>query len=300
MRIATIDMFQQGTASILNQQTLLSQTQQQLATGQQLLSPSDNPAAAAQVQSLDVSISQTNQYQTNADAATASLNVENSALTSVVNGLQSARDLAVQGLNGTQSAQARQGIATQVQQILDQVVSVANTQDVNGKYIFAGYSSGSAPVSATGTTYTYTGDSGQRLAQIGPSRQVAVGDSGSAVFMNVPASGGGKQSVFKTLSDLIAGLQANNPSQSSLTNLDNALNNVLTVQTEIGSRLNAISDQKNLNTNFLTQVTTNRSQLADVNVAQASIQLNQQLLALQAAQQSFAKIQGLSLFNYLR
>lgn len=300
MRIATSQMFQQSLASILDQQTLLAKTQQQLSTGQKLLSPADDPSAAAQVQNLDVAVSQTNQYQRNADAATARLNVENSALTSVVNGLQRARDLAVQGLNGTQSAQARQGIAAEVQQILDQVASVANTQDANGEYLFAGYNSANPPVNAAGTTYAYSGDSGQRLLQIGPSRQVAVGDPGSAVFMNIPASGGGKQSIFKTLSDLVTSLQANSPSPTSLTNLDNALNNVLTVQTEIGSRLNAISDQKSLNDNFLTQVTTNRSQLADVNVAQAAVQLNQQLLALQAAQQSFARIQGLSLFNFLR
>ncbi len=299
MRVATDQFYQQSLASILNDQARLSHTQQQLASGQKLLAPSDDPAAAAQIQGLDTAIAATDQFQRNADAATAQLNVENGALTSVVNGLQRAHDLAVQGLNGTQSAQTRQGIATEVQQILDQLVSVANTQDANGQYLFAGFQSGSPPVAATGNTYTYSGDAGQQFIQVGPSRQVAVGDPGSAVFMSVPAAGGGTQSVFKTLSDLVAGLKADNPSSSSLTNLSNALQNVLTVQTRVGARLNAISDQKALNGNFLIQVQQNRSQLSSLNIAQAATQLNRQLVALQAAQQSFAKIQGLSLFNFL-
>ena len=300
MRVATDQLYQQSLAGILNDQAQLSRTQQRLSSGQRLLAPADDPAAAAQIQGLDTAIAATNQFQRNADAATAQLNVENGALTSVVNGLQRAHDLAVQGLNGTQSAQARQGIAAEVQQILDQLASVANTQDANGQYLFAGLQSGAAPLVQTGNTYTYSGDSGRRFLQIGPGRQVAVEDPGSAVFMNVPAAGGGTQSVFKTLSDLVAGLQANNPSPSSLTNLGNALQNVLTVQTRVGARLNAISDQKTLNGNFLLQVKQNRSQLSTLDVAQAATQLNQQLVALQAAQQSFARIQGLSLFNYLR
>ncbi|GBE48703.1 flagellar hook-associated protein 3 [bacterium BMS3Bbin12] len=300
MRVATDQLYQQSLAGILNDQAQLSRTQQRLSSGQRLLAPADDPAAAAQIQGLDTAIAATNQFQRNADAATAQLNVENGALTSVVNGLQRAHDLAVQGLNGTQSAQARQGIAAEAQQILDQLVSVANTRGASGQYLFAGFQSDSPPVAATGNTYTYAGDVGRRFLQIGSGRQVAVGDPGSAVFMNIPASGGGSQSVFKTLSDLITGLKANSPSPSSLTNLSNALQNVLTVQTRVGARLNAISDQKTLNGNFLLQVQQNRSQLSSLNIAQAATQLNQQLVALQAAQQSFAKIQGLSLFNYLR
>lgn len=300
MRIATDQFYQQSLASILNDQAQLSRVQQQLSSGQKLLAPADDPAAAAQIQNLDAAISATQQFQRNADAASAQLNLENGALTTVVNGLQRAHELAVQGLNGTQSAQSRQGIAAEVQQILDQLVSVANTQDANGQYLFAGLQSGTTPVSQSGNTYTYGGDSGQRFLQIGPSRQVAVQDPGSTVFMNVPAAGGGVQSVFKTLSDLVAGLKANSPSASSLTNLNNALQNVLTVQTQVGARLNAISDQKTLNGNLLVQVQQNRSQLSSLDIAQAAAQLNQQLVALQAAQQSFARIQGLSLFNFLR
>ncbi len=300
MRISTSLMQQLGVNSLLDQQSQLSKTQQQLASGKNILTPSDNPSGAAQVLTLNNSVDAYNQYQTNGDAATTSLTLESNTLNSVVNTLQRAHELAVQGLNGTQSAQSRQGIATEVQQLRDQLVSLANTKDPNGQYIFAGFKGNTAPVSASGGNFSYNGDNGQRTVQIGPNRQVLTGDSGAKVFMDIPASGGGMQNVFKTLTDLVNGLNANNPSQSSLDNIQSALKNVLTVQTEVGSRLNAISNQKNFNDNVLLQTKQSRSQIQDLNFAQAVSKYQQQLVALQAAQASYSKIQNLSLFNYLR
>lgn len=300
MRVSTSLMQQLGISSLLNEQSQLSKTQQQLASGKAILTPADNPSGAAQVLTLGNSVDAYNQYQSNADSASTSLTLESNTLNAVVNTLQRAHDLAVQGLNGTQSAQARQGIATEVQQLRDQLLSLANTQDPSGQYIFGGYRSDSTPVTSAGGSYSYNGDNGQRTVQIGPDRQVLTGDPGSKVFMDVPATGGGTQDVFKTLTDLVNGLNANNPSQSSLDNIQNALKNVLTVQTEVGSRLNAISNQKSFNDNILLQTKQSRSQLQDLNFAQAVSKYQQQLVALQAAQASYAKIQNLSLFNYLR
>lgn len=300
MRISTSLMQQLGVNSLLDQQSQLSKTQQQLASGKSILTPSDNPSGAAQVLALSNSVDAYNQYQTNADAANTSLTLESNTLDSVVSVLQRAHDLAVQGLNGTQSAQSRQGIATELQQLHDQLVSLANTQDSSGQYIFSGYKSDTAPVTTAGGVATYHGDGGQRSVKIAPNRQVVTNDSASKIFMNIPASGGGTQDVFKTLSDLVNGLNANNPSPSSLTDIQNALKNTLQVQTEVGSRLNAVSGQKNFNDNVLLQTKQSRSQIQDLNFAQAVATYQQQLVALQAAQASYAKIQNLSLFNYLR
>lgn len=299
MRVTTQLINDNAVSAMLDQQSKLANTQQQLATGQRMLSPADDPPAAAQVVGLKDAVSTINQYQSNANAATTQLTLENNTLTSVVNSLQQANDLAVQGLNGTQSASARQGIATQLQQILDQVVSLSNTQDSEGQYVFGGYQTGAPPVNQTGGNYTYGGDAGQRYVTIGPNQQVAVNDPGSAVFMNVPAAGGGTQSVFKTLADLVAGLQSNAPSQSSLNNIRAALSQVLTVQTQVGARLNIVSSQQTNNSNNLLQTQQALSQVSDVDFVSAVSQYNQQLMSLQAAEQSFAKLQQLSLFNYL-
>lgn len=300
MQISTPELYQIGLNGMLDQQTAMAQTQQELATGKQIVVPADNPTGAAQVVGLNQSIAQTTQYQTNGDAATASLKQEDGALTSVVNLLQNANTLAIQAMNGTQNAQTRQGIAQQVQQDLQQLQSLANTRDSNGQYIFAGSLSGQQPfVDQGGGVVGYVGDQAQRFIQIGASRQVAVRDSGYSVFMNVPASAGGTQSIFKTLSDFVSSLQSNSPSASSITDIQNALQHVLQVQAAVGSRQNAVTSQQSLNSNVLLATQGNLSQIQDLNYASAISQYNQQLTALQAAQKSFATIQGLSLFNYI-
>lgn len=299
MRISTAQLFQQGVNAILDQQTSAAKTQQQLSTGKRILSPADDPSGASQALRLDKSISQTNQFQSNSDYASQQLTLESNTLNSVVNLLQRAHTLAVQANNGTQSAQSRQGIAQEVQQSLQQLQALANTKDTNGQYIFGGYKSGQQPFTSSGGTVTYNGDQGQRFVQIGQSRQVAVSDAGSSVFMGVPTSTGGSQSIFKTLQDFVTSLQSNSPSATSITDINNALKHVLSVQTDIGSRQNAVSDQQTLSSSSLLAVKQNLSQIQDLNYTQAISQFQQQLTALQAAQQSFGKIQGLSLFNYL-
>jgi flagellar hook-associated protein 3 FlgL len=71
------------------------------------------------------------------------------------------------------------------------------------------------------------------------------------------------------------------------------------VRSRVGARLNAIYDQRNLNDSNLLQFQQAKSSVEDVDFAKAVSDLQQHLTGLQAAQQSYVKIQGLSLFNYL-
>lgn len=300
MRISTAQLFQQGLNGILDQQSAAAKTQEQLASGKSFLSPADNPAGASAAMGLQTSISQTNQFQTNANYANQQLTVESSALNSVVGLLQQVHTLAVQAVNGTQNAQTRQSIAQQVQQDLQQLQSIANTKDTNGQYIFAGYQTGAQPFTTTTTgSVAYNGDQGQRLVQVGPSNKVAVSDSGYSVFMNVASSSGGTQSVFQTLQTFVTNLQSNTPSSTSISDINSALQHVLLVQTQIGARQNQISSQQTLSSSSVLAQKQNLSQIQDLNYAQAVTQYQQQVTALQAAEQSFSKIEGLSLFNYL-
>lgn len=182
MRISTDLMQQLGVNAILDQQTQLSKTQQQLATGLRIVTPADDPAGASRVLSLTQVSNITNQYQSNITAARNSLTLENSALSSVVDLLQRANELALQGNSGTVNNQGRASIAQEVTQLLDQAKGLANTKDSNGAYIFSGYKSGTQPYSQSGSSYIYNGDSGQRKVQISDGRQIAVSDSGYDVF----------------------------------------------------------------------------------------------------------------------
>lgn len=300
MRISTNQIFQQGVISMLNKQAELAKTQQQLSTGDRILSPSDDPAAATRILELNQAIDTNNQYQRNADFADARLGLEETVLTSMTDQLQRVRELAIQANNDTMTAEDRDSIAVEVEQVLDSLMQLANTQDSNGEYIFAGFQTGTEPFSHDGMgNFIYSGDQGQRLVQIGSTRQVAIGDSGSQVFMKVDDGAGGTASVFDAVYEFMADLRADNPSSTTLTRMDSAMGEISSVRSSVGSRMNAIENQRSMNDSFNLLLQENRSALADLDYAEAISRMEQQTLALQASQQVYAKVGGLSLFNYL-
>ena len=300
MRISTSQIFQQGINTILDQQTMLAKTQQQLATGKNIVTPSDDPSAATRVLELNQAIDTTTQYQRNSDFAEMRLELEETALVGVGDLLQRVRELAVQANNDTLSAGDRLAIAAEVRTSLEGLLQLSNSRDANGDYLFSGFQENVKPFSDDGAgNFSYAGDQGQRALQIGPSRHVTTGDTGSDVFLKVDDGAGSVSSMFNVVYDFIVDLEANNPSTSTLTRLDSALDEVLTTRASIGARLNTIDNQRNINDSFNLILQQNRSTLEDLDYAEAISRFERQMLVLQASQQSFVKIEGLSLFNYI-
>ena len=300
MRLSTSQIYHQSVTSMLSQQTELAKTQQQLATGDKLLSPSDDPDAATRILDLNQIIDTTEQYQRNADFANTRLALEETVLTDIGELLQRARELSVQANNGSLSAGDRESIAFEVRANIDSLIQLANSQDASGEFLFSGFQAETRPFADNGLgNFSYDGDQGQRSLQIGARRNVTVGDSGVEVFMKVDDGAGGVDSMFSMLYDFSTDLDANTPSGTTLTRLDSALDNILNTRASIGARLNTVENQKNANESFSVLLQENRSNLEDLDYAEAVSRFEQQLLALQASQQTFVKIQGLSLFNYL-
>lgn len=300
MRISTAQIFRQSVDAMLDKQRELSQTELQVASGKRILNPSDDPSAAVRILDLKETQQRLLQFQRNADAATAKLDQEETSLQGMENLLQRVRELAVQGNNDPLGAEGRSAIAAEIRQHIDSFLQLANTQDANGEYVFAGFQSQTTPFSHDGVgNFSYHGDSGQRMLKIGDNREVAVGDPGS-IFMDFAASGGGTTNVGEVLYELATNLEAGNGDPDALSDIDTALGSLLNLRAKVGARMNAIDDQKDANDSFDLAVTTVRSSLEDLDYAEAISRFNQQLTALQAAQQSFVKIQDMSLFNFLR
>ncbi len=168
----------------------LSKTQAQLSTGITLQSAADNPVGMTQVNQLNTELSASKQYVANGTLASTNLQLEAQALTSATNILQSVSSLVVQGNNAALSPSQRQDIATQMQQQLQQLIAAANSQDSQGNYLFAGEASTTQPFTQNGNSVSYAGASGVNQVQISPEQSISAGDTGSAVFMNLPAGNG--------------------------------------------------------------------------------------------------------------
>lgn len=191
MRLSTSWMYQQSLSTMLNQQSALAATQNQVSTGKRINVASDDPVGAGKVISLGHILAANAQYTSNIDSANTRLSTEQTALTAVTNLLDSARSMAVQGINGSLSGSDRTGMATQLSQLRDQLIQLANTNDSNGNALFAGTSSTTTPfVKGPNGAVSYAGNDARLMASVGSGLQICTGDAGSALFMNVPGGNG--------------------------------------------------------------------------------------------------------------
>lgn len=190
MRIATSQLYSSTVQTMEDQQAQLLQIEQQVSSGTSLTTPGDDPVAAAQAVKLSATSATLTQYASNQNVALSSLQLEDNTLSSVTTTLQSVSSLLTQAGDGSLNDQDRTALAQQLQGQRNQLLSLANTTNTTGQYLFAGYQASTPPFSnQSGGGVQYAGDEGQLLAQVSSSRQISMSDTGTAVFMSVQAVG---------------------------------------------------------------------------------------------------------------
>ncbi|MFZ4478406.1 MAG: flagellar hook-associated protein FlgL [Rhodoferax sp.] len=403
MRISTATFYEKSQAAMSGQQDNLLRVQQQMGSMTKILTPSDDPISATRALGVSQAIALNAQYAATRAQAIQTLSLEENTLQSVTSILQDARALVVQAGNGTLADADRSSIATALQSNLDQLQGLANTDDGNGQFLFAGFKSATAPfVKQADGSMMYAGDQGTRMMQVDVARQMAATDDGRSVFQSVqggagyinssgaantgtgmfgsnavvdatdpnfgkdftisfPVAGsyqvdtvppgavlsagaytegsairfGGVQisisgapaagdsfnvttaknagtDIFTAISDAIAALRkpldtgssANraqflNALSTANRKINNTHDNVLTIRSSIGSRLQELDALNTTGSNRTLFDQSHLSDLQDLDYADAISELYQRQTALQATQQAFVKIQKLSLFNFL-
>jgi flagellar hook-associated protein 3 FlgL len=186
MRISSNTIFEAGIRPIQQQQVDLLKTQQQLATGRRILTPADDPVASARVLEVSQSVSLNEQYATNRKTAISTLSQEESSLGSLTSLIQDVQTVAVNGGNPALSDANRVSLATELRGRYQELLGLANSNDGNGQYLFAGYQGATKPFTETSPgSVAYNGDQGQRLIQTSASRQIAVSDAGLDIFQRI-------------------------------------------------------------------------------------------------------------------
>lgn len=182
MRISTNTIFKAGTTRMSELESSLLKTQQQLALSKRVVKPSDDPVAAAQILELTQSQAVNSQFSVNRQNAKSALGMEENALQSITTLLQNVKTLTVNAGNGVLDSTQLNYIATELSGYQDELISLANSRDASGSYIFSGFQTTTQPFVKTPSGATYIGDQGARMLQIGPNRQISLSDAGSAVF----------------------------------------------------------------------------------------------------------------------
>lgn len=437
MRISSVTMFEQSTASMNRQQNDFLEISKQLASGRRVVNPSDDPQASTRAVRVDQSMAVTQQYTEARVSARNSLSQSESILNSISDGIARSKTLVVQAANGTLSNADRQSVASELRGVYESLLGQANATDGNGRYLFGGYQDDAPPFVKEEGSVTYKGSEQSRSEQVDASRLMQVAETGSSIFQSVAPGAGyvaeatrtnedgelltgetarnegsvvfngpqvtnvndpdhgdsfrivfgedtnengetfstlsvqrfdetdaewqafdpenngrltdleyteegqtlsfgglsvtlegepavddqillakagsdqGAADIFKTLEETIRVLETpadgttnqaalSNTLNTSMRDLDNALDNVLTVRASAGAKLNELDMVDAISSNRMLNYEQTLSDLVDLDYNEAISEYSLRQVGLQASQQAFADVKGMSLFDYLR
>jgi len=262
--------------------------QQQLSSGRRVSQPSDDPSATVSSMTLRSRREADEQYLRNMDTATGRLTVTDNALTELSDRLRNFRDLIVQSRNGGLGPESQGGIAANMNAVRDEVLDLYNTTYLD-RPIFGGTITGQTAVDPSGT---YLGDDAPVAVRISTDSVVRVDVSGKAAGAD-------------TLPGVLAQVAANVTSptgatDADLTALDNALSTVAQALGDVGARSARVSQTHDLVDSHRLDLTSRISVNEDVDMPEAMMNLSAQQVGYQAALQSAAKIQQVSLVDFLK
>ena len=275
----------------------LSTALQQLSTGKRVNQISDDPAAYANnIKSLAASAN-VDRYTSNITTLLPMLQTADSALSTVVTSMNKAITLGTEGANGGLTDANRQAIASQVQSILDGVVSQANTS-IQGVYVFAGTATSQAPFTADSTSatgYTYNGNSNVNQVKVGDSTSVSVGVPGNTIF----TSGA---DVLGSLSKLVTALQSGTATDiaNATTGITTALNYVDQQRIPLDNSISTLNSQETYLSQETVTLTSQQTSLVGIDTATAATNLAQVQAQNSAMLAAAAKVMPQTLLDYLK
>jgi flagellar hook-associated protein 3 FlgL len=307
MKISTSQLYDSAITQMNRQQSNVAEMQAKLATGKSLVKPSDDAEKATLIQRLNSAMQRQDVYELSLNRADSRLRMEETALSSAQSMLQRIRELAIQGSNGGLSVADRTIIANEVSSLRDSLFSLANTEDESGNFIFAGTAVAAPAFSKDGDgVITYSGDQNQTSVDISEYRQVELNRAGDAVFSSVPRTNNdgvvSNIAFFKVISDFADALESGDEVTLSrgLSEVSTLTDDMALSLADVGSRMNSVDSQRDILADTKLRYQELLSNAQDLDYATAVTKLSAQMLSLEAAQASFAKISQLNLFNYLR
>lgn len=297
MRISTNTIYQLSTSQMTALQEKISQTSQQASTGKKVMTPQDDPVGSAKLLEAKQAISINDQYAVNRNALKYTIGIANVALNGIQDVMQSMNEQIVNLGNGSLNSSNRQSIALTLQSQLDHLVSLSNTKDAAGHYIFSGYKSDTPSINSS--TYAYGGDDNNALIQVDSSTQLGLGVNAGSMFSS------GFLAQIKTSLDVLSDTSSTDEEISdAITDLTTKFNasqiTVSAAQVTLGTTENRLTSMDSIGSERNLAYKDAVSSLEDVDYNKVLSDLARQQLQLQVAQKTFTQISNLSIFNYIK
>jgi len=190
MRISSLQIFNIANKGMVDANSALIKTAEQLSSGKRVLNPSDDPVASTKIMQLTNDLANAKQYQKNISIAENNLVLEEASLDSIGNLIQRVQELAVQaGNTATLSTGEYKAIAAEIDARTDELVNLLNSQNANGDYIFGGYKSREAPFTGSAASgFQYNGDEGQQFIKVANNTVIESSDSGKTIFVDIESA----------------------------------------------------------------------------------------------------------------
>ncbi len=185
MRLSSSQIYTTALRGITNASAEVSRTQEQIATGKRVLTPSDDPVASTRIMALESELTMSKQYQRNMDNVEGRLQRAETQIANVEGVIDRVRELVIRAGSGALTNQDRQQITVEINQRLEELVDLTNAQDETGSFIFSGFKTNTETFSAVGDNFAFQGDEGVRYESIANGLKMASSESGKALFADI-------------------------------------------------------------------------------------------------------------------
>lgn len=307
MRVSTQQSYISMTSGFTELSGRLEQVITQMATGQRVILPSDDPIAATRINQLNSQQSAIEQYQSNINAVSATLSQQESILDGINNSMLAIRDDLLQAANGTTTPESLANLGQEIASLTQSMMVSLNYQDGQGHYLFGGTKNAAAPVSYDDTDgngepdeYIYHGNAEHRTATVASGIEMETNVTASEMF-------GMDLTVLNTLDDLATALQdpsldpADPQVQSNITHaidtLDAASASLNSAIASLGERQNTLTLLSDAQTSVADTNSVLIGQLGDLDYGLATVTFTGLQVAMEATMKTYAKVSELSLFN---
>jgi flagellar hook-associated protein 3 FlgL len=284
MRITEGIISNRHLADLQRANTRVADAEQQVSTGNRLLRPSDDPHGTERALRLRADLAATNRYMSTAQASLGWAQATDDALSSINDVLQTARESVVQAGNDTLSQRDREDIATKIDQLIAQAKSAGNAT-FDGEYIFAGQRTDTRPYDPDGSD-AYAGDGGAIIRTIGPGVSVPLNGSAGSVLGN-----GSDGKALQVLRDIAAHLRGGTAADAGalrttdLAAIDQSMADLSTARAEAGALSNRLTSATERLKDLQASTEGVRSDVEQVDMAEAITKLSHQQAVYQAALQ---------------
>jgi flagellar hook-associated protein 3 FlgL len=298
-RVTDTSMATKALSDLQRSQARSQKLQSQISGGKLLTRPSDSPTGTVTSLQLRGEVRATQQYGRNAEDGLGWLGTIQDTLGDVSSSVIRVRDLTVQALSSSNNDQSRQAMAVEIDNIRQQLLGQAN-----GKYmdrpVFGGTTPGGVAYQQDATTgeMKYVGNDNPTTRTVGPNAKVRIETSGPEAF----GEPGTDTELFTVLDTISKSIRSDDQDtlNKSLENLDTAHDLLKSALSDVGARYNRVEQMKQSADDHLLSVSSQLSDIEDVDLPKAIMELQIQQTSYQAALAATAKVIQPSLIDFLR